>query len=402
MHTTLLQIWKTEPAFLEGKSFRQIIQMAGDGSLRDGTQASTELREWLAAVPLDRLRSCIEECLANSFDSGPQALQDATNELGVRLGFQVTPGRYRGSKGEIGNDGLWRSPDDFALLIEVKTTDAYRISLDTVARYRDRMITEGTIEQDHSSILIAVGREDTGGLEAQIRGSSHAWDIRLISLEALLRLAEVKEELSDLETGNKINQLLRPVEYTRLDEIVELLFAAKRDLEVSPELEPLGSTDSVVEDRDASPVQLEAARNEAVSRIGNALECVFIKRGRAFRESSDGKKRLVCLVSQAYAAPESAKRYWYGFTPSQRRFLEASAEGWVSFICADSGRTYLVSWEQFSQWLPQLLTSPPTPSSIDDVRHWHVYFLDYGDRVDLAKSGGGIILDLRKYQMENT
>jgi len=35
-------------------------------------------------------------------------------------------------------------------------------------------------------VLIVVGRQDTGELEAQIRGSRHAWDIRLISAEALL------------------------------------------------------------------------------------------------------------------------------------------------------------------------------------------------------------------------
>ncbi len=39
-----------------------------------------------------------------------------------------------------------------------------------------------------SSILIVVGRQDTGDLEAQVRGSRHAWEIRLISVDALLQL----------------------------------------------------------------------------------------------------------------------------------------------------------------------------------------------------------------------
>lgn len=110
MADTLTQIWKDKPSFLEGKTFRQIVQMAGDGRLRDGSNAATELREWLSVVPLDRVRVCAEECLSAGFDESGQALQDVVNEIGVRLGFQVAPGRYRGARNAIGNDGLWGRP----------------------------------------------------------------------------------------------------------------------------------------------------------------------------------------------------------------------------------------------------------------------------------------------------
>ena len=122
MANTLTEIWRDQPAFVEAKSFRQTIQLAGDGRLRDGNGTSQELRDWLAAISLERLRGCVEECLAESFEDGSLALQDAANELGTRLGFQVSRGRYRGVKGEIGNDGLWRADDGFSLLVEVKTT----------------------------------------------------------------------------------------------------------------------------------------------------------------------------------------------------------------------------------------------------------------------------------------
>src|SRR5437879_4744206 len=182
MANTLIGIWRDQPAFVEGKSFRQIIQLAGDGRLRDGNITSCELRDWLGAIPLGRLRACVEECLAESFEDGPLALQDAANEIGARLGFHVSRGRYRGIRGEAGNDGLWQADDGFSLLVEVKTTDAYRINLDTVAGYREELIRNGKIDSQQCSILIAVGRQETGDLEAQIRGSQHAWDIRLISL----------------------------------------------------------------------------------------------------------------------------------------------------------------------------------------------------------------------------
>jgi len=401
MANTLIEIWRDQPAFVEGKSFRQIIQLAGDGRLRDGNGTSQELRDWLAAIPLERLRGCVEECLAESFDDGPLALQDAANEMGTRLGFQVSRGRYRGVKGEVGNDGLWRAEDGFSLLIEVKTTDAYRINLDTIAGYRDDLIRNGKIDSQRSSILIAVGRQDTGDLEAQIRGSQHAWDIRLVSIEALLRLAEVKEELSDWDTSNKINQLLRPVEYTRLDGIVELLFAAKKDLEtpgaVAPPIEVKQQSVSTT----VTGPELEKARDATVLRIGTKIGCTFVRRGRAIRISSDGSKRLVCLASQRYEGPGGSGNYWFGFTPAQRTFLSEAGQGWVALACADSGRSFLVEWEQFKKWLPDLWTTPPAPVDEAEVRHWHVYFNDFGGRVELMKAGGGLLLDIVRFLVPN-
>ncbi len=94
-------------------------------------------------------------------------------------GYKVTNGRYQGTTKAVGYDGLWASPEGHAIVAEVKTTDAYRISLDNLANYRDRLRADGDIPAT-SSILLIVGREDTGELEAQVRGSRHAWDMRLI------------------------------------------------------------------------------------------------------------------------------------------------------------------------------------------------------------------------------
>ena len=65
----------------------------------------------------------------------------------------------------------------------------------------------------NASILIVVGREDTGALEAQVRGSRYAWDIRLISVERLLKLLQISEKSDDPSTLNQIRQLLQPFEW---------------------------------------------------------------------------------------------------------------------------------------------------------------------------------------------
>jgi hypothetical protein len=397
MPHTLSQIWKDQPEYLQPKSFRQIIQLAGDGRLVDGNATSDELREWLSVIPLERLRLCAEDCLAHAFEDNGFALQDVVNEIGVRLGFKTSPGRYRGVKNAIGNDGLWRSQDHFTLLIEVKTTDAYRINLDTIAQYRNQLIESGTLASDQSSILIAVGRQDTGDLEAQIRGSQHAWDIRLISVDALLRLADVKLQLNDWATSNRINQLLRPVEYTRLDGIVEMIFATKQDLDAPELIAPPEGNDRPSEPK-VAPAELERVRDVAIQQVGARLGATFVRRGKALRASSDDSSRLVCLASQRYDGPGGSRNYWYGFTPAQREFVQDAKAGYIALVCGDSGKTFLIERDEFMTWLPNFLTTPPDAAA-ETVRHWHVYFNDYGHRADLMRSGGGAITDLLRFRV---
>lgn len=114
--------------------------------------------------------------------------------------------------------------------VEVKTTDAYRIALDTIAAYRDKLRTEKQIV-GVDSMLIVVGREDTGELGAQVRGSRHAWDMGLISVDALAHLAKLKESTEDAATGTKIRSVLVPKEYTRLDGLIDVLLTAAKDVE---------------------------------------------------------------------------------------------------------------------------------------------------------------------------
>jgi hypothetical protein len=92
---------------------------------------------------------------------------------GSRLDFKVTNGRYQGTTGEIGFDGLWKAPEGNDVIVEVKTTDAYRISLDTIAGYCTRLQEQGTSWEERFNFA-RFGPEDTGELEAQVRGSRHA------------------------------------------------------------------------------------------------------------------------------------------------------------------------------------------------------------------------------------
>ena len=112
----------------------------------------------------------------------------------------------------------------------MKTTDYVAVSLDKIASYRERLFAERRIEPN-ASMLVVVGREDTGALEAQVRGSRYAWDMRLISVERLIKLVQIKEKSDDPTTLTQIRQLLRPFEYTKIDRIIDVIFTTAVDVE---------------------------------------------------------------------------------------------------------------------------------------------------------------------------
>lgn len=98
---SLLDLWKSSRQQLEDKHVQQIIAFAGKGELKDGVSGSVEFREFLTNVPADLLGRYASDCLETSFPNSGVALQDVVNQVGRRLGFKVTDGRYRGTTNTI-------------------------------------------------------------------------------------------------------------------------------------------------------------------------------------------------------------------------------------------------------------------------------------------------------------
>jgi hypothetical protein len=122
-----------QPATVSQFTIEQVVTTAGDGSLRDESLSSRELREYLLTVLSEKLFEYIDGCLTRGFNKSGLVLQDLINELGRRLDYRVENGFYQGRSNAVGFDGIWHAPDGHALVLEVKTTDAYSINLDTIA-----------------------------------------------------------------------------------------------------------------------------------------------------------------------------------------------------------------------------------------------------------------------------
>lgn len=384
---TLIDFWRDQKSQLEDKHVQQIIAFAGEGKLTDGSLASSEFREFLSNISSNMIKRYIEECLQESFQNSGLALQDIVNEIGIRLGFEVIHGRYRGTKGQIGYDGIWTFPKDHKVIVEVKTSDAYRIDLEIIEGYRRSLIKKGELSEENSSILIVVGREDTGDLEAQIRGSRHAWDIRLISAEALLRLMLLKEEVEEPQIIQRIYDILIPREFTKLDEIIEIVFTTAED--VKEKAPPEEDTKAVkIKVSKSAPVSFNDA---CASKIEQYLKTSLIKRTRASYSSPDKNIALICAVSKHYKERDKTG-YWFAFHPHQQEFLKEYNIGYVAFGCGSESTIILIPIKDFSSYLDEMHITER-----EDRFYWHVIIEKIGKNYILRRKKGAQNIDLSKF-----
>jgi hypothetical protein len=359
---SLLSIWTHDKQQLLEKNIQQIIAFAGEGSLHDGNTTSIEFREFLRNVPSDLIELYAHQCLDNAFKGSGFVLQDIVNEIGSRLGFTVIPGRYQGKQGLNGFDGLWTLESGHNIIAEVKTTDAYRFALDTIAAYRESLVDATKIRESNSSVLIIVGREDTGDLEAQIRGSRHAWSMRLISIEALLRLMTLKQQIEDPAIIKRMNDILIPREFTKLDEIIDIVFSTSEDIkeEEPPEVQ---NGKGPKEDK-PEPV---AYHQQCVKKVETRLHKTFVTRSKVLYSTQDKQTALVCMVSREYG-DETRPRYWFGFHTYQIDFLKDANEAYVAFGCGTENTLFVIPFKTFLPWLADMNTTTRGART-----YWHVH-----------------------------
>jgi hypothetical protein len=387
---SLTDLWEKSKTELQAKNVQQIISFAGDGNLTDGSTTSEEFRAFLKGISTDLIQRYADQCLNDSFSGSGFVLQDIVNQIGNRLGFKVEYGRYRGVSGQIGYDGLWELPSGHNIVIEVKTTDAYRIDLNKLADYRKKLIKDGLVEEKESSVLIVVGRKDTGDLEAQIRGSRHAWDMRLISIDALVRLMLLKQQVEDPAIIQKMYDLLIPREFTKLDEIVEIVFFTAEDIIEEEPAEENDSNDMVKKKVPKfTPV---AFHQKCVDRIEKHLGATLVKQTRTQYSSSDGSLSLICIVSKEHVRADQQRGYWFIFHPHQRDILQNSEKAYISFGCGSEALILLIPANNFVDWIDGFNMTVK-----EEREYWHVYVIYDGDKAMLIRKKEYDAVDLTKY-----
>ena len=222
-----------------------------------------------------------------------------------------------------------------------------------------------------------VGRDDTGELEAQ----RHAWDIRLISADALIKLVQLKENSDSLDTGRKIRSLLSPMEYTRPDELIDVMFTTAVDIEgaiishedddtegknVSTEAE--SGSKGVWEFTDSN--LLQAKREKIIKAFGDSRNATLIKKSRALYWDAAHELRLACSISKRYLKRQ-AYPYWYAFHPQWLEFLREGREKFFVLGCMDRAGAFALPWDLISSILSSLNTTTTEKST-----YWHMHLIE--------------------------
>ena len=394
--SALLTLLKNDPAAVEKLEVHQLSALCGNGKLTDGSVCSVEFREYLAIAKSEKLFEYADACLSQAPDKSGQILQDVVNELGRRLDYTVENGLYQGKPNAAGNDGLWKDNNGSSIVIEVKTTDSYRINLDTIASYIAKLRTLNKIGQNAAcSILLIVGRQDTGDLEAQVRGSRHAWTIRIISIDALKKLVSLKEG-AESATVHKIHELLVPFEYTRLDRIIEIAFTVVEETGSSVEEEVATGESShngklVRDNRISSKEDIEALRSLLVEKL-SASSVPLVKKSRALYWSADKAKRVAITISKKYPGGD----YWYAYHFDWDEFLGQGAEGLYILGCIGRPEAFVIPYEWIHARLDRLHVTER-----DGSKHFHIslYPQSNGELKLHLKTGEDVPLEAFRIQV---
>jgi hypothetical protein len=246
---------------------------------------------------------------------------------------------------------------------------------------RDKSISEEQI-----SILIVVGRQDTGDLEAQIRGSKHAWDIRLLSVEALLRLLSIKEEIEDPNIESSIRTILIPREYTRLDDIIDLVFSTAENIKFEDvnenEVKPNSEQKFITKDK---------FNEDCAERISKIIGQSLIKQSRVLYSTSNKNLAIICAVSKEYDSIKSPN-YWYAFYPHQQSKLESYKEAYVVLGCGSADHILKIPFKVFNSLLGGM-----HQTHRNGTFYWHISIFDENGKYVLHRKKGFDKVNLTQY-----
>ena len=105
--------------------------------------------------------------------------------------------------------------------------------------------------------------------------------------------------------------------------------------------------------------------SDCIRAVQRHLGVNFSKLSQTRYEAGDQGTRLVCAVSAEHNEAAGAPYFWFGFNPTQLRFLDAAPSSWLCLGCGSADQTLLVPVSEIEPLLDQM--------SVSDVAgHWHV------------------------------
>lgn len=243
--------------------------------------------------------------------------------------------------------------------------------------------------------MIVVGRNDTGDLEAQIRGSRFAGEIRIISVGALLRLMNLRENLTDPKTIKHICEILIPKEYIRLDDIVDLVFSVvpKSNQKTAVGKPSEDNEEKTVDTDEKQPTDFRAA---CIQKWTKKKGVNLDQKTEATYASYDEKVRVVCAVSTKAHEARSAE-YWFAFHLHQNKFLAEAGEGFVILGCGTLQQILSIPYKK----LKPLLKDLGITYRKNGQYYWHMKIRWKDDKFWLVRKDGKEKVLFSQYLIES-
>ena len=171
-------------------------------------------------------------------------------------------------------------------------------------------------------------------------------------VDALVRLMLLKQSVDDPDALRRIYEILIPREFTKLDEIFELVFSTAEDakqVEDVPEAEEEHQHTESAKPTEAkfTPVAFNALIAERVSQISrytvtkaHARFILIARRERSCR---------VCGLKGVHG--KIATELLVCLSPHQKEALEGAQRGFAAFGCGSPANTFLIPMVTFAGWL---------------------------------------------------
>ncbi len=364
-----------------------MLMFCGDGSLKDGSKCSREFRAVLRTIGGAKLTGFLQSSFDQENDQRARVLFDVAHELGRRLGFQVTYGSYDGRGSSI---GAWRV-DDLRL----------DVNLVFPASASRGVAGVGSPESAPNKVLVVV-LQDEPALAAQIRGSRYGWNTRLVSCQALARLAE-KTEGESAGFVRVARGFLAPVEYTQVDSLLDLFgqlsgsvgSKTKRAVK-APSVK--ASVESAKESRKA-PVRKARKRSDLVAKRLPLINGLAASKGLKFEKkrrsgssygSTDGSVRACLGVSRHYG--RSKPYYMFSLTRTQVDYMSGVPNGYYVMGCLDKDVAYAVPVDLIRKHLDD-----HTKSVTNGLVTWQIKVIERDGRVIWNIARTGVTYDLQEY-----
>jgi hypothetical protein len=211
-------------------------------------------------------------------------------------------------------------------------------------------------------------------------------------VKSLFRLLKLKEALDDPKVERQIQDILFPQEFTRLDRIIDLVFATAEDAQ---DIET-DEVDDEIEGDDSAPTEPRANFHAAIlPRLEKHFSQPLVKRSRVQWGSVDDSLLLSCQVSKEFTKGNTD--FWFGLKKTTRESLQEHPNSFCAFGLGTPEHVVVIPFAVLAPYLDGFFTSPNKEGGI---LHWHVRFVNTDNGVALLVDRDRQQVDVTKYLLK--